>query len=231
MAVRPAAWNGRPEPLQNIPEPILAPVAEAIITAGARLDARNWVPATAGNLSIRLPDGRVAITRSGFHKARLTLDSLMVVDLDGRPEQPGLRPSAETLLHCGAYRRFPEAGAVLHGHSIANTVLSRLAGESITLEGYELLKAFPGLSTHEASVTLPVFDNDQDIARLQGVVEARWNRMAADEDVIPPGYLLRGHGVYVWGPDMDVALARMEALEFMLDCHLHEHHLHPRRTA
>ncbi|RKK04311.1 methylthioribulose 1-phosphate dehydratase [Pseudoroseomonas wenyumeiae] len=209
--------------MQNTPEAIPAPVAEAIIAAGARLDQRNWVPATAGNLSIRLPDSRVAITRSGFHKARLVPDSLMVVDLDGRPEQPGLRPSAETLLHCGAYRRFPEAGAVLHGHSIANTVLSRLAGDSITLEGYELLKAFPGLPTHEASVTLPVFDNDQDIARLQGVVEARWSRMAADEDVIPPGYLLRGHGVYVWGPDMDTALARMEALEFMLDCHLHEH--------
>ncbi|MBO1073089.1 methylthioribulose 1-phosphate dehydratase [Roseomonas marmotae] len=197
---------------------IPAPVAEAIIAAGARLDQRNWVPATAGNLSIRLDSGRVAITRSGFHKARLTPGSLMMVDLEGRPEQPGLRPSAETLLHCGAYRRFPEAGAVLHGHSIANTVLSRAAGESITLSGYELLKAFPGLPTHEASVTLPVFDNDQDIARLQRAVEARWQGM----DVIPPGYLLRGHGVYVWGADMEMALARLEALEFMLDCHLHE---------
>jgi methylthioribulose-1-phosphate dehydratase len=217
--------------LQNTPDAIPADVAEAIVAAGARLDQRNWVPATAGNLSIRLPHGRVAITRSGFHKARLTSDSLMVVDLDGRPEQPGLRPSAETLLHCGAYRRFPGAGAVLHGHSVANTVLSRLAGESITLAGYELLKAFPGLSTHEGSVTLPVFDNDQDIARLQGVVEARWDRMAVAEDVMPPGYLLRGHGVYVWGPDMNTALARMEALEFMLDCHLHETQTHPRRTA
>jgi methylthioribulose-1-phosphate dehydratase len=205
---------------------IPAGLAEAIIAAGARLDGRNWVPATAGNLSIRLPGDRIAITRSGFHKARLAPDALMVVDLQGHPEQPELRPSAETLLHCGAYRRFPEAGAVLHGHSIANTVLSRAAGDSITLAGYELLKAFPGLPTHDASVTLPVFDNDQDIARLQGVVEARW----ADMNVIPPGYLLRGHGVYVWGPDMDAALSRLEALEFMLDCHLQET-LYPRRTA
>jgi methylthioribulose-1-phosphate dehydratase len=212
--------------LHNTPDAIPADVADAIVAAGARLDQRNWVPATAGNISIRLPGNRVAITRSGFHKARLTPGALMVVDLDGRPEVPSLRPSAETLLHCGAYRRFPEAGAVLHGHSVANTVLSRLVGDSITLEGYELLKAFPGLATHEASVTLPVFDNDQDIARLQGVVEARWAAM----NVMPPGYLLRGHGVYVWGPDMDAALARMEALEFMLDCHLHET-LYPRRTA
>ncbi len=201
-----------------ITTPIPDDVAEAIIAAGQRLDQRNWVPATAGNISIRLPGGRTAITRSGFHKGQLTAAALMVVDLDGKPEQPGLRPSAETLLHCGVYRRFPEAGAVLHGHSIANTVLSRAAGNSIILEGYELLKAFPGLATHEASVTIPVFDNDQDIARLQHAVEARWNTLT---DIVP-GYILRGHGLYVWGRDMDAALIRMEALEFMLECEFHE---------
>jgi methylthioribulose-1-phosphate dehydratase len=34
------------------------------------------------------------------------------------------------------------------------------------------------------------------------------------------GYLIRGHGAYVWGPDMDVALARLEGLEFLLACAL-----------
>jgi methylthioribulose-1-phosphate dehydratase len=106
---------------------------------------------------------------------------------------------------------------VVHGHSIANTVLSRRAGESIRLEGYELLKAFPGLQTHEAAIELPVLDNDQDIARLQAAVEARWARMAPP---VLPGYLIRGHGVYVWGPDMDAALARLEGLEFMLACEM-----------
>jgi len=37
---------------------------------------------------------------------------------------------------------------------------------------------------------------------------------------MPLGYLIRGHGVYVWGADMDVALARLEALEFLLACEL-----------
>ena len=198
--------------------PIPEPASAAIVAAGRRLDERGWVPATAGNLSVRLDGSRVAITRSGFHKARMDAAALMVVDADGRPERPELKPSAETLLHCGIYRRFPGAGAVLHGHSVANTVLSRAAGQRIILAGYELLKAFPGLATHDGSVEVPVFDNDQDIARLQGVVEARWGNM----DVIPPGYVLRGHGAYVWGPDMDTALNRMEALEFMLDCHLQE---------
>ncbi|MCR0984000.1 methylthioribulose 1-phosphate dehydratase [Roseomonas populi] len=190
---------------------------EAIVSAGRRMAERNWVPATAGNISVRLPGGRVAITRSGFHKAHLDAGAVMAVDMQGAPENPALRPSAETGLHCGAYRAFPEVGAVVHGHSIANTVLSRRAGDSIRLEGYELLKAFPGLATHEAAVEIPVLDNDQDIPRLQRAVEARWGNMAAP---ILPGYLIRGHGVYVWGPDMEAALARLEGLEFMLACEM-----------
>src|ERR1700757_5038535 len=89
----------------------------AIIQAGGRMDARGWVPATAGNISVRLDEGRVAITRSGGHKGFLTPDHVMQVDLDGAPLTAGKKPSAETLLHCQIYRLFPQAGAVLHGHS------------------------------------------------------------------------------------------------------------------
>jgi len=199
-------------------EASLAAAADAIVAAGLRMDRLGWVPATAGNLSVRLADGGVAITRSGPHKGFLTAGDVIRVDLDGRPLREGDRPSAETGLHCGIYRRFAEAGAVLHGHSVACTVLSRLARESVTLSGYELLKAFPGLSTHEASVTLPVLDNDQDIGELQRVLEGRWDGL----DDPPPGYLIRGHGIYVWGATIPVALMRLEALEFMLTCALEE---------
>lgn len=197
---------------------IPAEAATAIVAAGRRMDAVGWVPATAGNISVRLGPDRVAITRSGRHKGMLAPQDVMAVDAAGAAIEPGAKPSYETLLHCGIYRRFPEAGAVLHGHSVANTVLSRRAGGAIRLAGYELLKVFPGGPTHEAAVELPVLDNDQDIARLQAALDARWDS-APDA---PPGYLIRGHGVYVWGPGMDQAMARLEALEFMLLCHLEE---------
>ena len=195
--------------------------AAAIVAAGRRLDALGLVPATAGNFSVRLDARRIAVTVSGRHKGFLTPDDAMVVDLDGAAEDPARRGSAETLLHCGIYRRFPEAGAVLHGHSVPATVLSRAAGESIPLAGYELLKAFPGLPTHDAAVALPVVPNDQDIARMQRGLDRLWDGMAE----VPPGYLIRGHGSYVWAPDMKTALARMEGLEFMLRCELEERSL------
>lgn len=192
--------------------------AAAIVAAARRMDAMGWVPATAGNISVREASGRIAITRSGHHKGQISPAEVMRVDAAGHALEPGARPSYETLLHCGIYRRFPEAGAVVHGHSVANTVLSRRAGDEIRLSGYELLKAFPGGPTHEAEVAVPVLDNDQDIARLQAALDVLWDRRPD----APPGYLIRGHGVYVWGKDMAQAMARLEALEFMLLCHLEE---------
>ncbi len=187
---------------------------EDIIRAGRRMDDRGWVPATAGNISVRIEGGRIAITRSGGHKGFLAPESVIEVDLDGRAVTPNAKPSAETLLHCQIYRAFPDAGAVLHGHSVANTVLSMdMPEEAISFTGYEVQKIFAGQTTHEATLRLPMFDNDQDMARLARAVEPLLAEMTM-------GYLIRGHGVYVWGPTMDIALARLEGLEFVLACTL-----------
>jgi methylthioribulose-1-phosphate dehydratase len=190
-----------------------AEAAAEIIAAGARMDARGWVPATAGNISVRLDQAAIAITASGGHKGFLAPAQVMCVDLQGQPLSAG-KPSAETLLHCQIYRLFPQVGAVLHGHSVAGTVLSLgTTAAEIRFEGYELLKAFEGQSTHQAALGLPLVENDQDIARLAARMEPRLGNA-------PLGYLIRGHGVYVWGADMAQALARLEGLEFLLSCEL-----------
>ena len=196
--------------------------AAEIVSAGRRLDHRGWVPATAGNLSRRLADGRIAITRSGVHKGFLASDDVIEVGPDGRALHASHRPSAETLLHCQIYRERPE-GAVLHGHSVAATALSlETDAPELRFSGYELLKVFEGQSTHDATLCLPVFDNDQDIARLSRTV-------APHLPGCTMGYLLRGHGVYVWGRDMEQALARLEGLEFLLACALERWKLEPSR--
>ena len=193
-------------------EPVPAWAVEAIIQAGRRMDARGWVPATAGNISLRLPDGRIAITRSGPHKGFLAPSDVMLVDDEGRPLTDA-RPSAETGLHCQIYRLLPEVGAVLHGHSVAATVISVQdpRPDRLMLSGYELLKAL-GQPTHAGSATVPVVDNDQDMQALA----ARLEPLLADA----PGYVIRGHGAYVWAAEMVSALVRLEALEFMLACEL-----------
>jgi methylthioribulose-1-phosphate dehydratase len=199
--------------VQSAAPPIPAWAANAIIGAGRRMDARGWVPATAGNISVRLGEDRLAITRSGTHKGYLEAADVMEVDLNGLAITPQ-KPSAETGLHCQIYRLLPQAGAVLHGHSVAATVLSLQGGEAIRFSGYEILKAFEGQRTHETTIDLPIIENDQDISRLAGVVEP------VIRAGLPLGYLIRGHGVYIWAHDMATALARLEGLEFLLECEL-----------
>lgn len=188
-----------------------ASLAAELAQAGQRMDARFWVPGSAGNLSARIDERHIAITRSGVHKGRLTEADIIAVDYDGKAVTEGQKPSAETLLHCQLYRLFPPVGAVLHGHSVAATVLSMQG--AITFSNYEILKAF-GFATHELDVVLPVYENDQDIARL-----AAWIEPLLVRDP-PIGYVIAGHGVYAWGTSVEHAFWRLEALEFLLACEL-----------
>jgi methylthioribulose-1-phosphate dehydratase len=190
-------------------------VVEALIATGRQFHARGWVPATGGNFSSRLRSDRMLVTRSGVHKGELEAGDFLETDLQGRPTGAGT-PSYETGLHALLYRLDPAIGCVLHTHSIANTVLSRRTG-IVALQGFELQKLLPGAPDPAQRLEIPVFANDQDIARLSGQVEA-----ALRQQPKAPAYLLAGHGLYAWGDDVRQARHRVEALEFMLECTLRE---------
>lgn len=185
------------------------------------LYARGWSPATSSNYSVRLDDGHCAITVSGKDKGKLAEQDVMVADLDGKAiplnKEPPQKPSAETLLHTSLYRFDPAIGAVLHTHSVNNTVLTMHYSDlnEFCFDGYEIVKAFSGFTTHEMSLTVPVFANDQDIPRLSRKVEA-WLK-TADK---PRAYLIRGHGLYTWGRDMAECFRHLEAMEYLLECEL-----------
>ncbi len=185
-----------------------------LIAAGQNLYTLGMVPATSGNFSARLNSGEIAITVSGRHKGRMIEDDIMRVDAAGQSLDER-RSSAETALHIQIYNRIPEARAILHPHSVNATLLSRLAGEFLVLQDYELLKAFPGVETHDCSVTVPIFENDQNIDRLA----ERVDQYMASEGPIH-GYLINGHGFYTWGESVEDTLRHVEAFEFLFECEL-----------
>ncbi len=187
---------------------------DEIIAAGQRLDARGLAPATSGNYSARLPDGTIAITVSGRHKGRMVTDDVMLIDADGKPLEDK-KPSAETLLHVVLYNHYPEANAVLHTHSVPGVALTRALpkNDTVVFEGYEMLKAFPGITTHETKIEVPVFDNTQDMNALGKDVAPRLKPDTA-------AYIIRDHGIYAWGRDMAEAERVMEAMEHILSCEI-----------
>lgn len=194
----------------------LAARAKDIVANTRELAALGWTPATSSNFSMRLDGRLVAITISGRDKGKLDEADIMVVDWDGKAVGSEHRPSAETGLHTQLYRRFPEVNVVLHTHSHAQTVASRLFAPQghIRLQGYELQKALAGTATHEGTLDIPVLPNSQDIVALAAKVE----RLTYAGPLW--GYLIDGHGMYAWGRDMPEARRHLEAFEFLLNCEL-----------
>ncbi|MDT3468574.1 methylthioribulose 1-phosphate dehydratase [Stenotrophomonas maltophilia] len=171
----------------------LSELAQLLIDNVRELAHAGWTPATSSNFSHRLDDRHAAITVSGKDKGRLIEDDIMVVDFDGKA-----------------------VGCVLHTHSPVQTIASRLYAPQghVHLEGYELLKAFAGNSTHEMAVDVPVFANTQDMNVLSKQVDDLLDRQNLW------GYLIDGHGLYAWGRDMAEARRHLEAFEFLFHCEL-----------
>lgn len=182
---------------------------------GRNFYARGWVLGTSGNFSavVSRDPLRVVITSSGVDKGNLTFDQFVHLDGQGSVIAGLGRPSAEAALHL-ALVRLRGAGAVLHIHSVWSTILSAAHApqHGLWIEGYEMVKGLEGVQTHAHREWLPIVENDQDMPRLAGTVEA-----VLSEHPQAHGFLLCGHGLYTWGEDLAQAKRHVEILEFLLE--------------
>ena len=197
-------------------EPVRARLTQSLAAAAAELARRGWTPATSGNFSARIDATRFAVTVSGRDKGRLGGDDFMLMDTQACALE-ARKPSAEARLHAQLYRLLPRTGAILHTHSLTQTVVSRhfAAAGSVRLAGYELIKALTGHDTHEQDLVLPVFANSQEMTTIERDVQTWLN---AGHPL--HAYLISGHGLYAWGRDVDEAMRHIEAIDFMLACEL-----------
>jgi methylthioribulose-1-phosphate dehydratase len=177
-----------------------------------------WSLGTSSNYSVVLSREplRLLLTASGKDKRRLTPGDFVVVDGDGRAVEPASgKPSAETMLHVVLGKQ-PGVGSVLHTHSVWATLLSELhaAAGGFHLGGYEMLKGLAGVTTHDLRAWVEIFDNTQDIPDLARRVE---RRVTDSANPLRHGFLIRGHGLYTWGRDLDEARRHIEIFEFLFE--------------
>lgn len=199
--------------------------------AMATIHQRGWCDGTGGNFSCVLEREplRLLMAPSGVDKGTVKPQDLITVDGDGLVQRGGGRASAETLLHLTIVRE-TGAGAVLHTHSQAGTLLSQWSWEQrhgpkrdsgaidtdgegvahLALRNLEMLKGLAGITTHLGVVRIPVLANDQDLGRLS-------RRAAPHLDKAPKGLLIAGHGLYAWGQELVEARRHLEILEFLLE--------------
>lgn len=193
--------------------PFVPNAAEQLTMAIQALHRRGWCDGTGGNFSMVVNRSplRLLMAPSGIDKGEVGPESLIEVDGEGAVLQGTGLASAETRLHlqvihdCGA-------GAVLHTHSPAATLLSRLylSEGCLVLAGWEMLKGLAGIRTHDTSVRLPIIENNQDLKVLSSKASQLLPTPAH-------GLLVSGHGLYAWGKDLTEARRHVEILEFLLD--------------
>ncbi|MGO9335911.1 MAG: methylthioribulose 1-phosphate dehydratase [Terracidiphilus sp.] len=194
-------------------EDSLSIAAELLCETARWCYTRGWVPATSGNFSVR-EGGRILITASGLDKGTLTPAVLLEVDREGRVLSGDGKPSAETGLHLALYQARPAAGAILHVHTVWNTLLSGFheAAGYVALSGYELLKGLSNVATHEHAEQVPILGNSQNYADLTAQLAT-----ALDKYPDAHGVLLSSHGLYTWGESIAEARRHLEALEFLFE--------------
>ena len=103
---------------------------EAVLATARSMLEQGLVEGTSGNISGRLEGGLVCLTPSSVAYDTMTLDDLVVVDLDGQVVSGTRSPTTEQDLHLSVLRQYPELGAVIHTHAVYATMFA-LAHEPI----------------------------------------------------------------------------------------------------
>ncbi len=191
-------------------------LASSLASIASGFYLRGWLVGTSGNLSavVGREPLRLAMSPSGVDKGELRAEQILMIDENARViSDHAVKPSDESPLHLRiAMER--NAGAVLHTHSIWNTILSDLYAEDggLVIEGYEMLKGLQGVGTHKHREWLPIIENSQDMLALADSIS---DTLGKHKDA--HGFLLRRHGLYTWGKDLPQAKRHVEILEFLLE--------------
>ena len=98
-----------------------------LIEVGRELWKRQLVTGSSGNLSARLDDGSLIMTRAAVSLRDLSAADLIVTDPAGKPNDDQERPTTEYQLHVAAYRTREDISVALHAHPTFCVVWSKLS--------------------------------------------------------------------------------------------------------
>ncbi len=196
---------------------MLEELKQEVLEANKRLKTEKLVVMTWGNVSGRDPrSGLVAIKASGVEYDAMTLDDVVVVDLEGEIVEGSRRPSTDLDTHLELYRHFDGIGGVVHTHSHYATIWAQ-AGEGIPCYGTTHADYFPS--------TIPV-TRPMTAAEINGEYEKNTGTVIVEtfQEINPlrmRAVLVSGHGPFVWGRSASDALHIASVLETVAFMALH----------
>lgn len=190
---------------------MLEELRKQVYEANMELPRRNLVTYTWGNVSgIDRENGLVVIKPSGVEYDELTLENLVVLDLDGNRVEGKLNPSSDTKTHLELYKAFPTLGGIVHTHS-PYAVAWAQAGRDIPCYGTTHADYFYGAVPCARHLTKEELDEDYEKNTGKVIIETFTNR--GIDPVAVPGVICHSHGPFTWGKDAAQAVYHAVVLE------------------
>ncbi|MFO0992767.1 MAG: class II aldolase/adducin family protein [Hyphomicrobiales bacterium] len=176
-----------------------ADLRDQVIETCLAMNAMGINQGTSGNVSVRTDEGFL-MTASGVPYHKMKREHVVEMDLDGGYRGDYL-PSTEWRMHHDIFKTRPEAGAIVHTHSIYATALACLRKD---IPAFHYMIGVAGGPTLRVSA----YEEFGTQALCDTMLTALDNRMAC---------LLANHGQISFGPDLDKALWRAGEVETL--CH------------
>jgi L-fuculose-phosphate aldolase len=87
-----------------------------IVDIGRLVFQKGWVAANDGNVTIRLGENRILATPTGICKGMMSVDDLIIVDMQGNKIEGSKERTSEIAMHTTIYGMRPDIRAVVHAH-------------------------------------------------------------------------------------------------------------------
>lgn len=177
--------------------------------ANLELNNRGLVVYTWGNVSqIDRAEGVIAIKPSGVAYADMTVDDIVVVDLDNQVVEGRLRPSSDTRTHTHLYRHFKAIGGVTHTHSTYATAWAQ-AQEPIPCLGTTHADYAYGDIACTAIMSDAQIERDYEEETGVQITDCYQQR----DPLESPMVIVAGHAPFTWGKDAAQSVVHAVILE------------------
>lgn len=188
---------------------MLENLKEQVFKANLALQKHNLVTFTWGNVSgIDREKGLVVIKPSGVEYDTMTVEDMVVIDLEGNVVEGKWKPSSDTPTHLCLYKAFPNIGGIVHTHSRWATAWAQ-AGRGIPAYGTTHGDYFYGEIPCTRKMTKAEIEGEYEWETGEVIVETFEGKNADDI----PAVLVNSHGPFAWGKDADNAVHNAVVLE------------------
>ena len=188
---------------------MLEALKQEVLEANLLLPKHGLITFTWGNVSgIDRESGLVVIKPSGVSYDGMTVEDMVVVDLQGKVVEGKWKPSSDTPTHLALYRAFPKMGGIVHTHSRWATSFAQ-AGLPIPAMGTTQGDYFYGDIPCTRKMTPAEIAGEYELETGNVIIETF-------KDIDPmtiPVVLVHSHGPFTWGTDAMNAVHNAVVLE------------------